>query len=187
MMGDYTWGDVHHPGLVADGIEIRRPLALRERQREQPHRADRSARLQNAPDSRADSELDAATTAPPSSPRTREYILCATRFSVPLPKGRVADPKDYEKEFNGMVSGIKVDPQTGEMKVGWQILTPPFDWDLGSTGKGPSSGWAFWTSYNTEMAHDTLGSELDAERSRSLRGRELARRRASRRRRQGAR
>jgi nitrous-oxide reductase len=55
-----------------------------------------------------------------------------------------------------MVSGIKVDPQTGEMKVGWQILTPPFDWDLGSTGKGPSSGWAFWTSYNTEMAHDTL-------------------------------
>ena len=49
-----------------------------------------------------------------------------------------------------MVSGIKVDPQTGEMKVGWQILTPPFDWDLGSTGKGPSSGWAFWTSYNTE-------------------------------------
>ncbi len=75
---------------------------------------------------------------------------------MPLPKGRVADPNDYEKEFNGMVSGIKVDPQTGEMKVGWQILTPPFDWDLGSTGKGPSSGWAFWTSYNTEMAHDVL-------------------------------
>ena len=42
------------------------------------------------------------------------------------------------------------------MSVGWQILTPPFDWDLGSTGKGPSSGWAFWTSYNTEMAHETL-------------------------------
>jgi nitrous-oxide reductase len=42
------------------------------------------------------------------------------------------------------------------MSVGWQILTPPFDWDLGSTGKGPSSGWAFWTSYNTEMAHDLL-------------------------------
>ena len=55
-----------------------------------------------------------------------------------------------------MVSGIKVDPKTGEMNVGWQILTPPFDWDLGSTGKGPSSGWAFWTSYNTEMAHDVL-------------------------------
>lgn len=55
-----------------------------------------------------------------------------------------------------MVSGIAVDPETGEMNVGWQILTPPFNWDLGSTGKGPSSGWAFWTSYNTEMAHETL-------------------------------
>ena len=96
-----------------------------------------------------------------------EYILCATRFSVPLPKGRVADPKDYEKEFNGMVSGIKVDPQTGEMKVGWQILTPPFDWDLGSTGKGPSSGWAFWTSYNTEMAHDLLETNA-SQRDRDL-------------------
>ena len=40
MMGDYTWGDVHHPGSVADGVEVRRALALRERQREQPHRAD---------------------------------------------------------------------------------------------------------------------------------------------------
>ena len=55
-----------------------------------------------------------------------------------------------------MVSGIKVDPQTGEMKVAWQILTPPFDCDLGSTGKGPSSGWVFCTCYNTEMAHDVL-------------------------------
>ena len=108
-----------------------------------------------------------------------EYILVATRFSVPLPKGRVADPKDYEKEFNGMVSGIKVDPQTGEMRVGWQILTPPFDWDLGSTGKGPSSGWAFWTSYNTEMAHDVLEVNSTPERSRSVRCGELARRRKS--------
>src|SRR5690606_32110864 len=81
-----------------------------------------------------------------------EYILVATRFSVPLPKGSYADIASYADEFHGMVSGITVDPKTGEMKVGWQILTPPFNWDLGSTGKGPSSGWAFWTSYNTEMA-----------------------------------
>jgi nitrous-oxide reductase len=85
-----------------------------------------------------------------------EYVLVATRFSTPLPKGRYADPADYEKEFNGAVTGVRVDPKTGTMSVGWQILTPPFDWDLGSTGKGPSEGWAFWTSYNTEMAHDQL-------------------------------
>ena len=57
MLGDYTWGDVHHPACRRP-IEVRRPLAVRERQRQQPHRADRSARFQNAPDPRTDSELD---------------------------------------------------------------------------------------------------------------------------------
>ena len=85
-----------------------------------------------------------------------EYVLVATRFSVPLPKGRYAEPSKYESEFNGMVSGLKVNPATGTLSVGWQILTPPFNWDLGSTGKGPSSGWAFWTSYNSEMASSSL-------------------------------
>src|SRR5690606_24941171 len=85
-----------------------------------------------------------------------EYVLVATRFSTPLPKGRYAPPSDYESEFNGMVSGLRVDPEDGTLSVGWQVLTPPFNWDLGSTGKGPSSGWAFWTSYNSEMAYQTL-------------------------------
>jgi nitrous-oxide reductase len=83
-----------------------------------------------------------------------EYLFVATRFSIPFPKGRVADPKDYEKEFNSALSGIKVDPTTGEMKLAFQIAVPPIDFDLASTGKGPSSGWLFFTSYNTEMAHD---------------------------------
>ncbi len=29
---------------------------------------------------------------------------------------------------------------------------PPLNYDLGDAGKGPSEGWAFWTSYNTEKA-----------------------------------
>ena len=43
----------------------------------------------------------------------RSTSLVATRFSVPLPKGRYADPANYETEFNGMVSGLKVDPGDG--------------------------------------------------------------------------
>ena len=77
-----------------------------------------------------------------------------------------------------MVSGIKIDPKTGEMSVGWQILTPPFNWDLGSTGKGPSSGWAFWTSYNSEMAHETLEANSTQGERDYARGRQLARGRA---------
>ena len=85
-------------------------------------------------------------------------MLVATRFSVPLPKGRYAPIESYETEYNGMVSGLRVDPNDGTLSVGWQVLTPPFNWDLGSTGKGPSSGWAFWTSYNSEMAYETSRS-----------------------------
>jgi len=155
MLGDFSWGDVHHPALSQTNSKYDgRWLFVNDNANNRIARIDlhdfkTHQILGPIPNSIGNHGSSFIT-------ENSEYILCATRFSVPLPKGRVADPKDYEKEFNGMVSGIKVDPKTGEMKVGWQILTPPFDWDLGSTGKGPSSGWAFWTSYNTEMAHDTL-------------------------------
>jgi nitrous-oxide reductase len=155
MLGDYTWGDVHHPGLSKkDGLYDGRFLFVND------NANNRLARI-----SLTDFKTHQILGPIPNSSGNHgssfvtdntEYVLVASRFSVPLPKGRYADPKDYEKEFNGMLSGIKVEPASGEMSVGWQILTPPFDWDLGSTGKGPSEGWAFWTSYNTEMAHETL-------------------------------
>jgi nitrous-oxide reductase len=52
--------------------------------------------------------------------------------------------------------GIAVDKASGEMSVGWQIVMPPFDYDLGDAGKGPSDGWAFWTCYNSERATGKL-------------------------------
>ncbi|PTY08180.1 nitrous-oxide reductase [Opitutaceae bacterium EW11] len=155
MLGDYTWGDVHHPGLSqTDGKYDGRWLFVNDNANNRLARIDlRDFKthqiLGPIPNSMGNHGSSFVT-------ENTEYILVATRFSVPLPKGRYADPKDYADQFNGMVSGIRVDPKSGEMTVGWQILTPPFDWDLGSTGKGPSSGWAFWTSYNTEMAHDSL-------------------------------
>ncbi len=165
MLGEYTWGDVHHPGLSkTNGDYDGRWLFVNDNANNRIARIDlRDFKthqiLGPIPNSMGNHGSSFVTS-------NTEYILCATRFSVPLPKGRYADPDDYAKEFNGMVSGIKVDPKTGEMSVGWQILTPPFDWDLGSTGKGPSEGWAFWTSYNTEMAHDHLeanASQLDRD------------------------
>jgi nitrous-oxide reductase len=155
MLGGFTWGDVHHPGLSqTDGLHDGRWLFVNDNANNRIARIDlRDFKthqiLGPVPNSSGNHGSSFVT-------ENTEYVLVASRFSVPLPKGRYADPKDYEKEFNGMVSGIRIDPQSGEMSVGWQILTPPFDWDLGSTGKGPSSGWAFWTSYNSEMAHETL-------------------------------
>ena len=42
------------------------------------------------------------------------------------------------------------------MNIEFQILVPGFDYDLAHAGKGPSHGWAFFTSYNTEQANTLL-------------------------------
>lgn len=165
MLGGYTWGDVHHPALSqTDSKYDGRWLFVNDNANNRVARIDlRDLKTKQIlgpiPNSSGNHGSSFVT-------ENTEYILVATRFSVPLPKGRYADIPKYADEFNGMVSGISVDKQTGEMKLGWQILTPPFHWDLGSTGKGPSSGWAFWTSYNTEMAYETLeagASQLDRD------------------------
>ncbi len=54
------------------------------------------------------------------------------------------------------MAGIKIDPKSGDMSLGWQIVMPPFNYDLGDAGKGASDGWAFWTSYNSERATGKL-------------------------------
>ena len=155
MLGEYTWGDVHHPGLSqTDGRYDGRWLFVNDNANNRVARID----LRDFKTKQILGPIPNSSGTHGSSFLTEnsEYVLVATRFSVPLPKGRYADPSKYETEFNGMVSGLKVDPTTGTLSVGWQVLTPPFNWDLGSTGKGPSSGWAFWTSYNSEMAFDAL-------------------------------
>jgi nitrous-oxide reductase len=139
MMGRFTWGDVHHPGLSQTGsLYDGRWLFVNDNANNRIARIDlrdfkTKQILGPIPNSSGNHGSSFVT-------ENSEYVLVATRFSVPLPKGRYADVANYKSEFNGMVSGIKVDPKTGEMSVGWQILTPPFNWDLGSTGKGPSSG-----------------------------------------------
>ena len=155
MLGDFTWGDVHHPGLSqTDGRYDGRWLFVNDNANNRVARVDlRDFKTRQIlgpiPNSSGNHGSSFVT-------ENTEYVLVATRFSVPLPKGRYADPAQYESQFNGMVSGLRVDPSTGTLSVGWQILTPPFNWDLGSTGKGVSSGWAFWTSYNSEMASGSL-------------------------------
>lgn len=167
LLGEYTWGDVHHPALSqTDGNYDGRWLFVNDNANNRLARIDlrdfkTKQILGPIPNSSGNHGSSFVT-------ENTEYILVASRFSVPLPKGRYADSDNYEEEFDGMVSGIKVDQETGDMETGFQILTPPFNWDLGSTGKGPSNGWAFWTSYNTEMASTKL--EVNA----SQRDRDLA-------------
>lgn len=84
-----------------------------------------------------------------------EYLVSGTRFSVPIPQKDV--PIDtYKKNFTGLINYVKVDQETGEMALDFQIAMPGFNYDLARNGKGKSHGWSFLTTYNSEMAHTLL-------------------------------
>ncbi len=90
-----------------------------------------------------------------------EYVIGATRFSVPIPQKDVAI-SEFAKEFKGTISFVRADAP-GKMDIAFQLLMPGFDYDLGRPGKGPSHGWAFFTSYNTEQAYTKL--EVNASKN----------------------
>lgn len=87
-----------------------------------------------------------------------EYVVAGTRFSVPMGDDKDRDvPIDtYKENFKGSVSFIKPDPETAKMSIAFQILTPPVNFDLSHSGKGPSDGWFFFSCYNTEQAYSLL-------------------------------
>src|SRR5690606_21502112 len=53
--------------------------------------------------------------------------------------------------------------QPGEMDVAFQIIVPGYNYDLAHAGKGPSEGWMFFTSYNSEEASTLL--EINASQN----------------------
>ena len=87
-----------------------------------------------------------------------EYIVGGTRFSVPIPQEDVSI-KDYKGKFKGVISFVKINPDSGKMNLEFQVLMPGFNYDLAHSGKGKSHGWVFFTTYNTEEANTLLEVE----------------------------
>ena len=154
MLGGLRWGDAHHPALSeTNGDYDGRWLFINEMN-------GRVARI----DLRDFKTKEIFGPAPNISgnhgssfvtPNT-EYALMSSRFSIPIPKGTYAPIEKYATEYKGIAAGIKIDPKSGHMSLGWEVLLPPFDWDLGDAGKGPSDGWFFLTCYNSERATGKL-------------------------------
>src|SRR5690606_29666222 len=81
-----------------------------------------------------------------------EYVVAGTRFSIPITE-KNAQLNEYKEKYQGTLSFISVDRKKhGDMELAFQILVPGFDYDLAHAGKGPSHGWMFFTTYNTEQA-----------------------------------
>jgi len=158
--GHIPWDDSHHPELSqTDGVTDGRWIFINGNNTPRIARIDlknfETAEIIEIPNS-------GGNHGSPFTTQNTEYVVASTRFSVPIPQADV--PIDtYKENFNGTLSFIKVDPDDGHMNIEFQILVPGFDYDLASGGKGPSHGWAFFTSYNTEQANTLL--EVNASKN----------------------
>ena len=83
-----------------------------------------------------------------------EYVIGATRFSVPIPQKDVPI-ETYKENFKGTISFASV-ADDGAMDLAFQILVPGYGYDLARAGKGKSHGWVFFTTYNSEEANTLL-------------------------------
>ena len=151
MLGGFTWGDAHHPSLSeTNGDYDGRWLFISDNANNRMARIDlrdfKTKEILGPLPNVSGNHCSSFTT------ENTEYILAGSRFSIPLPKGTFEKVEDYATKFKGIVAGISVDPQSGKMTLGWEVLMPPFNYDLGDAGKGPSAEWGFWTCYNSERA-----------------------------------
>ncbi|MBI2416724.1 MAG: Sec-dependent nitrous-oxide reductase [Ignavibacteriales bacterium] len=158
--GFVPWDDAHHPSLSqTDGMADGRWLFINGNNTPRIARLDlkdfETAEIIEIPNSGGNHGSPFVT-------ENSEYVVAATRFSVPIPNADV-EIKSYAKNFKGTISFVKVNPQNGRMNVAFQILVPGFNYDLARSGKGPSHGWAFFTSYNSEQANSLL--EINASKN----------------------
>jgi len=151
--GFVPWDDSHHPELSqTDGVPDGRWLFINANNTPRIARIDlatfRTVEMLEIPHSGGNHASPFVT------PNT-EYVVAATRFSVPVPQ-RDVPIETYKQNFRGTITFVKVDPQTGRMDLAWQILMPGFNYDLARAGKNVSDGWFFFSCYNSEQAYSLL-------------------------------
>ncbi len=150
--GFIPWDDAHHPELSqTDGETDGRWLFINGNNTPRIARLDLStfetAQIIEIPNSGGNHSS-------PFTTENTEYVVAGTRFGVPYPQKDVPIAS-YAENFKGVLSYIKV-AEDGDMDIAFQVLLPAFDYDLAHSGKGNSHGWTFFTTYNTEQAHDLL-------------------------------
>lgn len=156
--GFIPWDDSHHPELsMTNGVTDGRWIFINANNTPRVARIDlnsfHTTEIIEIPNS-------AGNHGSPFITPNSDYLVASTRFSIPIPN-RDMSIEDYKGNFKGTLSFIRANV-ANEMEIAFQILMPGYDYDLAHAGKGPSDGWMFFTSYNTEEEHTLL--EVNASR-----------------------
>ena len=151
--GPVPWDDAHHPQLSqTKGVPDGRWLFINGNNTPRIARLDltrfETEEILEIPNS-------AGNHSSPFVTENNEYVVAGTRFSVPAPQRDVSIER-YKEDFSGVLTFVRVDSATGHMAIAFQIRLPAFDYDLSHSGKGPSHGWTFFTSYNSEQGNSKL-------------------------------
>jgi len=150
--GQVPWDDSHHTEMsLTDGVPDGRWLFINANNTPRIARIDlkrfETVEILQIPNA-------AGGHASPFATPDTKYVVSATRFSVPIPQADVPIAS-YKQNFKGTLTFVTANVP-GKMDVAFQIMMPGYDYDLGHAGKGPSDGWFFFTTYNSEQANTKL-------------------------------
>ncbi|GMV78271.1 MAG: nitrous-oxide reductase [Chitinophagaceae bacterium] len=160
--GFVPWDDLHHVEMsMTDGVADGKWVFVNGNNTPRLARVDlttfRTAEIIELPNS-------AGNHSSPFGTENSEYIVAGTRFSVPADTDNGDVPiSSYKENFKGHISFVSVNKDNGEMNIAFQLKTPGVNFDLARTGKGKSSGWFFFSTYNTEQANTLL--EVNASKN----------------------
>ena len=149
--GFVPWDDAHHPELSqTDGVPDGRFVFINGNNTPRIAKIDlksfETTEIIEIPNSGGNHSS-------PFTTQNSEYVVAGTRFSVPITETDVSI-KEYKDKFQGTLTFVSVEGDDhGDMAIDFQILVPGYDYDLAHAGKGPSHGWMFFTTYNTEQAY----------------------------------
>lgn len=92
-----------------------------------------------------------------------EYIIEGPQYAAP-PGWAYAPLEEYQAKYRGMMTFWAFDREKGRVDVSksFQLELPPYVQDLCDAGKGPSDGWVFCNSFNTELATGMKGVDPEA-------------------------
>jgi nitrous-oxide reductase len=151
---DITWADTHHPALSeTNGAYDGRFLYVSDKGNGRVAMVDlRDFRTKQTIALPNHQSTHGGAFVTPNS----EYVHVSSNTPTVWPPApdAYASLDQYKEKFRGVSSWLAIDQKTGQIDMArsFQIELPPYTQDLADAGKGPSHGWGFINTYNSEMA-----------------------------------
>ncbi|MEH6991620.1 Sec-dependent nitrous-oxide reductase [Neobacillus drentensis] len=160
LLGDYTWGDLHHPAFSETNGDYDGKYMFA---------TDVGNSRVAAMDLETFTVKDIINVPNTSGPhcaafvtQNTEYMFLPTRFAVPI-GSEYKSLDDYSDQYRGVMSAVTFDQNKDKLNIAYQVALPPWSYDLSDAGKKSSADWAVMTTYNTEEA--TTNLEINASQA----------------------